>query len=97
MMQYLNKIGIQSTNRKDEMNMADYISCEQTFSECLFENGFHGALWVCFEKFLGAEYRDREYMRSLLTDNEYIVYLDDNNLLNFCLRLKDFIWRIKNE
>ena len=58
--------------------MADYISCEQTFSEWLFENGFHGALWVCFEEFLGAEYRDREDMRSLLTDNEYIVYLHDN-------------------
>lgn len=45
------------------------------FGEWETEAGFDGCLWVCFEEFLGAEYLDEEYMKSLLSDSEYNQYL----------------------
>lgn len=41
------------------------------------ESGFHGELWVCPSEFLGAEYLDNDYMKCLLTDDEYTAYQKD--------------------
>ena len=50
--------------------------------DCLFEeweedSGFNGELWVCFDEFCEEEYEDAEYMRTLLTDEEFAEYLKD--------------------
>lgn len=50
---------------------------ETAFSEWLFEHGFGGSIWVCYDEFLGAEYQDQEYMAYLLTEDEYEKYLAD--------------------
>ena len=48
------------------------------FEDFVNDNGYDGELYVCFSEFLGAEYRDKEYIRALL-DNEHLYqeYLDD--------------------
>lgn len=49
-----------------------------TYDEYLFENGYNGALYVCYEEFCEAEYRDGKYMRELLDDDNLIKkYLAD--------------------
>lgn len=40
-----------------------------SFEDYLFEFGFSGSIYVCFEEFLGAEFLDAEYMKSLLTED----------------------------
>lgn len=50
---------------------------EMAFSEWLFEHGFGGFIWACYDEFLGAEYQDKEYMEHLLTEEEYEKYLAD--------------------
>ena len=53
-----------------------------TFSDWLFERGFHnGNIYVCYGEFLDAEYQDKEYMQNLLNEDEYEIYLQD--LKNF--------------
>lgn len=48
-----------------------------SFQEYLDENGFHGICYVCIDEFRGAEYQDAVYMKSLLTEEEYLQYLAD--------------------
>ena len=45
--------------------------CE-AFSEDELEA--RGSIYVCFEEFLGAEYKDREFMKELLPERLYAVY-----------------------
>ena len=43
-----------------------------SFEDYLFEYGFGGAIYVCFDEFLGAEFLDEEFMEALLAeDSEY--------------------------
>lgn len=51
-----------------------------SFSEFLFEHGFGGSSWVSFEEFLGAEYLMEDYMRNILTDDEFSQYLLDRGI-----------------
>ena len=44
------------------------------FEEYIDKNGFGGECYVCFDEFLGAEYQDKEYMKELLTEEEYAKY-----------------------
>ena len=59
-------------------------SCEieedETYEDYVWENGYGtGTIFVCFEEFLGAEYRDEEYMRYLLREGTSLweEYLED--------------------
>lgn len=45
--------------------------------EYIDEHGYGGECYVCFEEFLGAEYQDQEYMKELLTEEEFQQYLND--------------------
>lgn len=47
------------------------------FSEWLFDRGFDGSIWACYDEFLNAEYRDDSYMKHLLSAKEYPIYLAD--------------------
>ena len=46
---------------------------EYSYDDYIEEFGYNGELYVCFEEFLDAEFRDEEYMSSLLEDNELIT------------------------
>ena len=48
---------------------------EQSFIDFLDEHGFYGALYACFSEFLQAEYRNKNYMKDILTAAEYDNYL----------------------
>ena len=42
-----------------------------TFEDWLFDNGYDGDIYVCFDEFLGAEYQDEEYMEYLLGNSVF--------------------------
>lgn len=45
------------------------------FEEYIDENGFAGECYVCFDEFLETEYQDMEYMKKLLSEEEFQMYL----------------------
>lgn len=47
----------------------------ELFCEWETDAGFSGSLWVCFHEFLNTEYQNEEYMKTLLTEPEFIRYL----------------------
>ena len=50
------------------------------YKNYLNEFGFNGEIWACFNEFCLAEYRDGDYIRGLLGDEELIaMYRDDIN------------------
>lgn len=53
-----------------------------TFSEYIEEYGFSEMIWVCFEEFLECEYQDASYVKTLLSDGDYAVYLQDRKSLD---------------
>ena len=57
--------------------IADTAGEEVPFSEWLFDHGFGGSLWGCYDEFLNAEYRDNDYMEYLLSNKEYQIYQAD--------------------
>jgi hypothetical protein len=53
---------------------------EYTYNDYLEEFGYDGELYVCYEEFLENEYRDDDYMCSLLDNEELIaIYHKDSN------------------
>ena len=68
-------------------NIIDGIWSDDEYPEChcpsdYFEDfesdtGFGGELYACYEEFLGAEYQNKAYVKTLLSPEEYIVYLND--------------------
>lgn len=44
------------------------------FNDWQKDSGFHGELWACFDEFCETEYRDSQYIKFLLTENEYAEY-----------------------
>lgn len=50
----------------------------ELFSEWEADEGFSsGSIWACFDEFLNAEYQDESFMKTLLTDAEFALYLFD--------------------
>lgn len=50
---------------------------EYSFSDYLNENEIEGRVWSSYDEFLGHEYEDRQYMRRILSYDEYRMYLVD--------------------
>lgn len=57
----------------------DFGDDTEYFEEWIFDNGYdNSSLYVCYEEFLGAEYRDADYIRGLLDDDElFMMYCED--------------------
>ena len=51
---------------------------EYTFEHYLAEFGYNGELYVCYNEFLNAEYLDKEYMNSLLKEENLIKKYEMN-------------------
>ena len=49
----------------------------------LYETGFDGSMWVCYQEFLDAEFLDAEYMKELLSSSEYEEYLKEAGVKDF--------------
>lgn len=53
---------------------------EYTYNDYLEEFGYDGELYVCYEEFCDMEYHDKDYMCSLLNNEELIaMYYEDIN------------------
>lgn len=48
-----------------------------TFATFEEDYGFNGALYVCFDEFINAEYTESDYMESLLNEQEFSLYQED--------------------
>lgn len=58
--------------------------------------GFDGEIWACFDEFLEIEYRDMEYMGSLLNPDEYIEYLMDRTCDRVISEFKNSFYFLSN-
>lgn len=54
-------------------------SAYEDYDDYLFENGYNGELYVCFDEFLGAEFQDAGYMEYLLGPKLFEKYLQLSN------------------
>lgn len=63
----------------DSLDWDTYIP---TFDDWLFEQGYGGEIYVCFNEFLDCEYQDVEYMEFLLCKNSVFwkAYKKYNNV-----------------
>ena len=52
-------------NAEDE----DDWDSDYTFEDWLWDQGYGGELYVCYNEFLDAEYEDKEYIKYLLCEN----------------------------
>ena len=44
-----------------------YTPCfEETYSQWLYDNGYSGELYVCYEEFLEEEFQNKDYIRELV-------------------------------
>lgn len=59
---------------KDEIDSD--LSLDSMFADWEFGYGFKGEIWASYNEFLETEFLDKSYMIYLLTNNEYLEYLD---------------------
>lgn len=51
---------------------------DYTLADYIYEQGYNGELYVCYEEFLDVEYKDINFMREILRDEDvWQAYLDD--------------------
>lgn len=62
---------------RKEMDERGSYNLPSLFIDWKEDMGFYGDLWVSRDEFMDGEYRDKGYMRSILTDDEFRKYLDD--------------------
>lgn len=57
-------------------------SGEYSFEDYIFDYGYDGSCYVCYDEFIDNEYQDKDYMTEVLTeagcnDDVYEMYLKD--------------------
>ena len=51
----------------------------KSFSKYVEEHGFwNGSLWACFDEFMDAEYKDKDYMKFLLSAEDFQLWLEEH-------------------
>lgn len=63
------------TREKEMANIRDYYEVAYdgySYEDYVFEYGYSGELYTCFDEFLDNEYQDEEYMCGLLDNKELI-------------------------
>lgn len=49
-----------------------------SFDDWLFNNGYNGSLYVCYDEFLVHEYQDKDFISTLFSDDTLVeMYLKD--------------------
>lgn len=86
---------VKKAKREYYKNQTDYVN----FDDYLYQIGIKGECPVCFDEFIDNEYRDKEYIKDLLCDNnlyrEYIydiISVSGFNLLDKDGQESRFIW-----
>lgn len=63
-------------NELNDMQEEEPDTCvSNLFSDWEYEFGFGSEIWVCYDEFLEYEFNDKDYMKSLLNEDEYKEYL----------------------
>lgn len=63
-------------NELDDMQEDEPDTCvSNLFSDWEYEFGFESEIWACYDEFLECEFDDKDYMRTILNDEEYEYYL----------------------
>ena len=57
----------------EELQSIAYVE-NYTFEDYISENGYQGELYVCFNEFLDCEYCDEEFMKCILSKEEWELY-----------------------
>lgn len=60
-----------ATYRLYELEFLEY-DFRETFDEWLFEQGYDGEIYACFDEFIVYEYQDYEYMKYLLGNSVFL-------------------------
>lgn len=55
---------------------------DYTFDDYLFDNGYDGELYVCFDEFLQNEYLDEDYIKEYLLDNDELIKQYEDDIVN---------------
>lgn len=92
-MDLINELHQQQTEDPEDFDQLSY-PIDKLYEEWEEEFGFNGELWVCFDEFCDEEYEDAEYMKSLLTDEEFAAYLADRNITHKAVNIQ---WDIDDE
>lgn len=53
----------------------EFISTKQAYLAFVNEYGFNGEIWSCYNEFLDNEYKDKEYIKSILNPQEFKLYI----------------------
>ena len=84
------------TREKEMTNIRDYYEVAYDgylYEDYVFEYGYSGELYVCFDEFLDNEYQDEKYMCDLLDNEELIkIYKQD-----FIILRKNLVQKYKEE
>lgn len=65
---------------------------DTSFQDFLEEGGIgQGSLWVCFDEFMDAEYREREYMTKLLEGDSENLFLYDCDIANSKSLIREYL------
>ena len=68
----------------EKNDMYDVAANTADFVEEYFEDqGFGGEMYVCYDEFLDAEYTDVQYIRQLLTKEEFVKYIEDSGYTDY--------------
>lgn len=63
-------------NELNDMQEEEPDTCvSNLFSDWEYEFGFESEIWACYDEFLEYEFNDKDYMKSLLNEDEYKEYL----------------------
>lgn len=64
---------------KDYYEYLDSEHDNPSFEDYINEFGYDGEIYACFEEFLDSEYKDENYIKSLLSDSHHLyeLYMKD--------------------
>ena len=65
-------------NELDDMQEDEPDTCvSNLFSDWEYEFGFASEIWASYGEFLECEFQDKDYMKSILNEEEYKEYLEE--------------------
>lgn len=59
--------------------------------------GFSSEIWACYQEFIDNEYQDTDYMKQILTNDEYKKYQEDLNMNNRISAIEKFAQKREEE
>lgn len=81
-------------NYYEEVVFSPDFDGDYSLEDYVFDYGYEGQLYACYDEFLGAEYLDKDYVLTLLPENSdvRILYLQDIQFIILSVTLKDDVY-----